>query len=112
MQGFFSSPACSGEDAYAKVFLELLQEDEGEHRVWDQADACRNKTLSMEIFGINPCMVFGPVGPVARFFLKKNVSSFFPPKIHCLLAHFLIITDFLFFLIIFYLKNELHINAV
>lgn len=36
----------------AKVFFKLLQEDEGEHCVWDQADACRDKTLSMETFGI------------------------------------------------------------
>lgn len=52
VQGSFSSPACLGDDANAKVFLELFQEDKGEHCVRDQADARRNKTLSMEIFGI------------------------------------------------------------
>lgn len=48
----FSSPACSGDDANAKVFRELLQEDEGEHCVRDQPDSCRNKTLPTETFAI------------------------------------------------------------
>lgn len=52
VQGSFSAPACSGDDVNAKVFLELLQEDEGEHGVRDQADACRDKTLLTETFGI------------------------------------------------------------
>lgn len=52
VQGSLSSPACLGDDANAKVFLELFQEDKGEHCVRDQADACRNKTLSTEMFGI------------------------------------------------------------
>lgn len=41
-------PACSGDDANAKVFLELLQKDKGEHCVRDQADACGNEALSVE----------------------------------------------------------------
>lgn len=35
----------SGNDADAEVFLELLEEDKGEHCVRNQADSCRNKTL-------------------------------------------------------------------
>lgn len=35
----------SGDDTNAKVFLELLKEDEGEHCVGNQADSCRNKSL-------------------------------------------------------------------
>lgn len=35
----------SGDDANAKVFLELLEEDEGEHRVRNQTDPGRNETL-------------------------------------------------------------------
>lgn len=35
----------SGDHAQAKVLPELLEEDEGEHRVGHQADACGNETL-------------------------------------------------------------------
>lgn len=37
--------AGSGDDANAKVFLQLLEEDEGEHSVRNQADTCRDETL-------------------------------------------------------------------
>lgn len=43
--------ARSGDDANAEVFLELLEEDEGEHRVRNQADACGDETLQQK-FGI------------------------------------------------------------
>lgn len=34
-----------GDDADAKVFLELLQEDKGEHCLRNQADPCWDETL-------------------------------------------------------------------
>lgn len=37
--------ACSGDDADAEVLLELLEEDEGEHCVRNQADSCGDETL-------------------------------------------------------------------
>ena len=37
--------ARSGDDANAEVLLELLEEDEGENRVRDQADPCGDETL-------------------------------------------------------------------
>lgn len=40
---------CSGDDANAKVFLELLEEDEGEHCVGNQADPCGDKTLRQNL---------------------------------------------------------------
>lgn len=38
----------SGDDANAKVFPQLLEEHEGEHRVRNQADTCRDETLQRE----------------------------------------------------------------
>lgn len=35
----------SGDDANAEVLLELLEKDEGEHCVRDQADSCGDETL-------------------------------------------------------------------
>lgn len=43
----------SGNDANAKVFLQLLEEDEGEHSVWNQADTCRDETLEGRETGDN-----------------------------------------------------------
>lgn len=40
--------ARSGDDADAKVLLQLLQEDEGEHCVRNQADPCWNETLQQK----------------------------------------------------------------
>lgn len=44
--------ACSGHDPNAKVFLQLLEEDEGENSVRNQADTCWNKTLPKKTCGI------------------------------------------------------------
>lgn len=41
--------ACSGDDANAKIFLELLEEDEGEHCVGNQADPCWDETLKQNV---------------------------------------------------------------
>lgn len=35
----------SGDDANAKVLLELLKENESEHCVWNQANPCGHETL-------------------------------------------------------------------
>lgn len=38
----------SGDDANAEVLLELLEEDEGENCVRDQADPCGDETLRQQ----------------------------------------------------------------
>lgn len=45
MMGGAGCRACSGDDANAKVFPELLQEDEGEYRVRNQSDTRGDQTL-------------------------------------------------------------------
>lgn len=42
-----------GDNANAEVFLELLEEHEGEHCVGNQADPCRNETLQQNLIIIH-----------------------------------------------------------
>lgn len=44
-----SRRACLGDDANAKVFLELLKEYEGEYRMGNQANPCWDETLQQNL---------------------------------------------------------------
>lgn len=63
------SRARSGDDANAEVFLELLEEDEGEHRVRNQADPCGHETLQHNMAVRSVCAV----SPIARVNLHLNL---------------------------------------
>lgn len=45
----------SGDDANAKVFFELLEKDEGEHCVRNQADPCGDETLQQKFDDYTGC---------------------------------------------------------